>query len=242
MENIVGFIFARGGSKGIPGKNLRSLAGKPLLVHAIRCAQGCHSLERVVVSTDCPKIAEVALAHGAEVPFLRPPELASDEAPERLAWRHAIHEVEACDKNRVDVLVSIPPTCPLRLPEDIDHCVESLLESDADIMLTATQIDNNPYFNMITQDDQGRAHLVLAPEGEVLRRQDAPQVHGLTAVAYAARRDALFTYDTIFQSRASAVLIPPERAIDIDSELDLSLAELIMDRRQRPAHERRRAA
>ncbi|MCH2114554.1 MAG: acylneuraminate cytidylyltransferase family protein [Pirellulales bacterium] len=242
MENIVGFIFARGGSKGVPGKNLRSLAGKPLLVHAIHCAQACRSLQRIIVSTDCPKIAETALAHGAEVPFLRPPELACDEAPERLAWRHAILEVEARDKNRVDVLVSIPPTCPLRLPKDIDHCVDSLLESDADIMLTATEINSNPYFNMITQDDQGRAHLVLAPDGDVLRRQDAPRVHGLTAVAYAARRDALFTYDTIFQSRASAVLIPSERAVDIDTELDLSLAELIMDRRQRPDRAYRPAA
>jgi len=231
MENILGVIFARGGSKGVPGKNLRPLAGKPLIAHAIDAALSCQSLQRVVVSTDCPKIAQVALAHGAEVPFLRPAALASDTAPERLAWRHAIEEMEQLENRRIDVLTSIPPTCPLRLPSDIDHCIESLLRSDADIMLTATESSSNPYFNMITRDRRGRAQLAIEPPSEVIRRQDAPDVFDLTAVAYAARRDGLFEFESIFESRAHAVLIPQERAIDIDTEFDLQLAEFFISRR-----------
>ncbi|MCG8449788.1 MAG: acylneuraminate cytidylyltransferase family protein [Pirellulales bacterium] len=234
MENIVGFIFARGGSKGVPGKNLRPLGGKPLIARAITAGLECRSLERIIVSTDCPRIAQTAREWGAEVPFLRPAELASDTAPERLAWRHAIEQMEKLEGQRVDVLISIPPTCPLRHPEDIDQCVESLLESDADIVLTATESDSNPYFNMITRDEQGVARLAIEPQGSVVRRQDAPQVFQLTAVAYAARRDPVFAYDSIFQSRASAVLIPQERAIDIDSERDLELAEFFLSRREPP--------
>ena len=236
MENILGFIFARGGSKGVPGKNLRPLGGKPLIAHAIEAALASRYLQRVVVSTDCPRIAQVARANGADVPFLRPAELASDSAPERLAWRHALQQMEALEGEPIDIFVSIPPTCPLRLPADIDHCVESLLQSDADIMLTATETGSNPYFNMIACDEQGLAQLVIPPQSEVIRRQDAPSVYDLTAVAYAARRDPLFTYDTIFESRTRAVLVPQERAIDIDTEFDFQLAEFLLSRQQLHVH------
>ncbi|MEZ6063120.1 MAG: acylneuraminate cytidylyltransferase family protein [Planctomycetaceae bacterium] len=232
MSNTLGFVFARGGSKGVPGKNLRLLGGKPLIGHAIDAALASASLQRVVVSTDCPKIAAAARSFGAEVPFLRPAELADDQAPERLAWRHAIEEIERLDGRRIDVFVSIPATCPLRLPDDIDRCVNELLTTDADIVLTATESGSNPFFNMITIADDGAANLAMRPAGTVTRRQDAPTMYDLTAVCYAARRDSIFQHDSIFDSRARAILVPGSRAVDIDTEFDLELAEFLLNRRR----------
>jgi len=231
MVNILGCTFARGGSKGVPGKNIRMLCGQPLIGYAINAARASRFLPRQIVSTDSPEIAAVARSFGAEVPFLRPAYLATDTVPERLAWRHAITTMEELEGTRVDVLVSVPPTCPLRDPSDIDRCVEMLLESDADIVVTATEAACNPYFSMISFDDRGLARLAVAPEGLVTRRQDAPAVYDLTAVAYAARRDSVLRLDSIFHGRVKAVIIPRERAVDIDSQLDFDLAELLLQRR-----------
>ncbi len=232
MSNTLGFVFARGGSKGVPGKNLRLLGGKPLIGHAITAALAAKSLQRVVVSTDCPEIAAVARSFGAEVPFLRPAELAGDKSPERLAWRHAIEETERRDGRRIDVFVSIPPTCPLRSPDDIDRCIDELTTTDADIVLTATESGSNPFFNMITISADGAANLAMRPSGKVTRRQDAPTMYDLTAVCYAARRDPIFRHDSIFDCRARAILIPRDRAVDIDTEFDLEFAEFLLCRRR----------
>lgn len=234
MPNTLGFVFARGGSKGLPSKNLRLLSGKPLIAHAIEAALACRSLNRVIVSTDDPEIADVAAGFGAEVPFLRPAHLASDTVPERQAWRHAIEQMELLEQERVDVFVSVPPTCPLRSPSDIDRTVDALISGDADIVLTAAETDCNPYFNMITIAGDGAAELAIRPTGHIVRRQDAPTVYELTAVAYAARRDPLFQFDSIFDSRASAIEVPRERSLDIDSEYDLQLAEFLISRRETP--------
>jgi N-acylneuraminate cytidylyltransferase len=231
MEKILSCTFARGGSKGIPGKNIRILGGRPLIAHSIQCALSSRYITRQIVSTDCPEIAAVARSWGAEVPFLRPSYLATDTVPERLAWRHAIATMEELDQTRYDILVSVPPTCPLRHPEDIDRCIELLLSSDADIVVTATETSGNPYFNMITLDRDGFARLASNPDGLVTRRQDAPTVYGLTAVAYATRRDPVMTTDSYFQGRVKAVIVPQERAIDIDSPLDLEFAEFLLSRR-----------
>jgi len=229
--NIVGFVFARGGSKGVPNKNLRLLGGKPLIGHAIEAALQSRSLNRVVVSTDSLEIARVARSYGAEVPFMRPPEQASDDAPERLAWRHAIEQIEQIDGSRIDFFVSIPPTCPLRSSSDIDNAVQALADGDGDIVLSATEASCNPYFNMITIAKNGAAMLAATPESDVSRRQDAPKVYELTAVAYAARRDSIFKFDSIFECDARAIEVPVERAVDIDTEFDLKLAEFLYSQR-----------
>ncbi|MCA9062947.1 MAG: acylneuraminate cytidylyltransferase family protein [Planctomycetaceae bacterium] len=235
---LLGCIFARGGSKGVPGKNIRPLAGKPLIAHAIEAALASRSLDRVIVSTDDQHIAEVARRYGALTPFTRPQHLATDTAPERLAWRHAIEFMESHEGHEIDVLVSIPPTCPLRSPDDIDRCVDRLLSTDADIVLTVTEAHSNPWFNMIRLDEDEYAQLAIRPEQRITRRQDAPTVYDLTAVAYAARRDSVMTHDSIFDSRVRTVTVPAERAVDIDTEFDLKLAEFLLSQRM----EQRRAA
>ena len=226
-------MFARGGSRGLPNKNLRLLDGKPLIAHSIDAALASRSLDRVIVSTDSPEIASTAREYGADVPFLRPAHLATDHVMERLAWRHAIEEIERLEDRRVDVFVSVPPTCPLRLPSDIDRVIARLLESDADIALTAADCGANPYFNMITIAEDGAADLAIRPDGHITRRQDAPDVYELTAVAYAARRDGLFGHDSIFDSRTVAVTIPRERAVDIDTEFDLRMAKFLLSEQKR---------
>lgn len=224
----IGFIFARGGSKGLPRKSVKLLGGKPLIVHAIEQALASSYIKRVIVSTDCEVIARIAQKHGAEVPFMRPAELASDTAPERLAWRHAIEYVRANDKDSdFDVFVSVPTVAPLRKPEDIDACVEKLVSTDADTVFTVARTTRSPFFNMVTLDAEANARIVVPVESVFTRRQDAPACFDITPVCYASRPDAVLRHETLFGGVVKAVEVPVERAFDIDTPWDFHLVELI---------------
>lgn len=225
---VVGFIFARGGSKGLPHKNIRLLAGKPLIAYAIETAIASRLIDRVVVSTEDDEIAKIALQYGAEVPFMRPADLARDETPEWLAWQHAIRSIEETDKRKMGVFVSIPPTAPLRAVEDVDMCIRVLLESNADIVITVKQADRSPYFNMVSLAEDGSAQLVITPDRTIHRRQDAPRVYDMTTVAYAARADFVLDSCSAFEGNVKAVVVPAERALDIDTELDFRFAEFLL--------------
>ena len=233
-QYIVGFIFARGGSQGIPGKNIRLLAGKPLIAYAIETALQSGFIDRVVVSTDDEKIAQIAQDFGAEVPFVRPKELAQNKSPEWLAWQHAIRTLKEQDKYReLGVFVSIPPTAPLRATEDVDNAIQTFLESDADIVITAKKAGRHPSFNMITLDEQNCANLVLPLDKQIIRRQDALPVYDMTTVAYAANPQFIVEGKSIFDGKVKSVIIPEERAIDIDTELDFQFAEYLMTNRMK---------
>ncbi len=229
---MVGFIFARGGSQGIPGKNIRLLAGKPLIAYAIETAFENRFLNRVVVSTDDKKIARVAQDFGAEVPFIRPKELAQDDSSEWLAWQHAIRTLKEQDKGReLDVFVSIPPTAPMRAAEDVDNAIQTFLASDVDIVITAKKASRHPSFNMIILDKQNFAKLVLPLDKQIIRRQDAPPVYDMTTVAYVANPKFIMESKAVLEGRVKAVIIPEERALDIDTELDFQFAEYLMTNR-----------
>ncbi len=231
--HVVACVFARGGSKGVPRKNLRELGGRPLVVWAIDAARATRCVDRVVVSTDDVEIADVARRAGAEVPFMRPAALASDSAPEWLAWQHALRELEAGPSSRpIDVFLSVSPTAPLRAPDDLDACVEMLLAGAAqdpptDVVITVSPAQRNPYFNMVALGDAGLARIVCAGVG-VVRRQEAPVVYDMTTVAYAARARYVREASGVFAGAVRALVIPVERAIDIDTELDLRVAEAIL--------------
>jgi N-acylneuraminate cytidylyltransferase len=232
MTHVVGAIFARGGSKGLPRKNIRLLAGKPLIAYAIETARAVPAIERVIVSTDDPEIAAVAREFGADVPFMRPPELAADDTPEWIAWQHAIRELNAGESGRgVDVLVSVPTTAPLRAVDDVERCVQTLLGGDADVVITVTPSARSPYFNMVCLSE-GYARLVIPPEGAVHRRQDAPPVFDITTVAYAARADFVLRARGLFDGKVGAVVVPAERAVDIDTDLDFKFAEFLLTTRR----------
>jgi len=228
--HVVGVIFARGGSKRVPRKNLRLLAGRPLIAYAIDAAKMATSIDRVVVSTDDLEIASVAERLGAEVPFIRPAELATDDSPEWLAWQHAIRTLESAAPGRpIQVLACVPTTSPLRTSQDIDACIAALIESDADITITVTPAARNPYFNMVTVEG-GYAHLVIPPERSIHRGQDAPPVFDMTTVAYAARTDFVLRATGIFDGKVGAVVVSRARALDIDTEEELRFAEFILSR------------
>jgi N-acylneuraminate cytidylyltransferase len=221
------FIFARGGSKGLPGKNIRMLGGKPLIAHSIDIARANPRLAAVIVSTDDPAIAEAARTHGAEVPFMRPPELATDTAPEWLAWRHAV-EWYRRERGDFDIFLSLPTTSPFRRQEDVDACLD-LLAGDpaADGVITVRNAERSPSFNMVTLDAGGYAGLVIRPEGNIARRQDAPVVYDVTTVAYAVRPAYILAGERLFDGRLRVVRVPAERALDIDTPYDFMLAEAI---------------
>jgi len=233
-SGIIGFIFARGGSKGVPRKNIRPLANKPLIAYAIRAAKECRFINRVIVSTDDDEIATIARHYGAEIPFMRPADLAGDKAPEWLSWQHAISEVRKTSTMSLDVFVSIPTTAPLRSASDIDACISLLLESDADIVITVKKAERSPYFNMVNLDERGYAHVVISTEKNTTRRQDAPAVYDMTTVAYAARPDFVMRARGIFEGNVRVVVVPPERALDIDTELDFKIAEYLMKEQHDP--------
>ena len=231
QPNVVGFIFARGGSKGLPRKNIAPLAGKPLIAHAIEAARSGKWIKRVVVSTDDREIAAVARRYGAEVPFLRPAELATDTAPEALAWVHALDYVDRCSRRPVDVFVSVPATAPLRLASDVDACVEALLTSDVDLAVTVSESRRNPYFSMLKIIADGTARVVMEHDQAVFHRQDAPTTYDIVPAAYAARPAFVRRGVSVLKGRMKAVPIPNERAVDIDDDLDLQIAELLLRRR-----------
>lgn len=221
------FVFARGGSKGLPGKNIKPLAGRPLIGHSIGVARACARIETVIVSTDDPAIAEAARGQGAEVPFMRPAELASDTAPEWLAWRHAIEWFER-ERGPFDVFLSLPPTSPFRSLEDVEACIDALVSDPAaDAVITVREAERSPYFNMVSLDAKGYAGLVIPPKAGISRRQDAPQVFDITTVAYAARPAFVRRADRLFDGAVRSVQVPAARALDIDTPYDFELAQAI---------------
>jgi N-acylneuraminate cytidylyltransferase/CMP-N,N'-diacetyllegionaminic acid synthase len=229
---IVGAICTRGGSKGVPGKALRPVAGRSLLEHAVACALSCETIQRVVVSTDDAEIAASARSLGAEVPWLRPAHLATDEAPKWEVFRHLLRELETTDDEPVEVLVDLDVSVPLRAPEDVDGAVGALLESDLDLVVTAYPADRNPYFNQVEPSPDGGVRVVKRPAAPIHGRQQAPPVFNLSPAVYAIRRDALRRFGHWSEARMGIHPVPRERAWDIDDELDLRFVELLFAERE----------
>ena len=224
-QRTFAFIFARGGSKGLPGKNIKELGGIPLLAHGIRLAQAMDRVELVLVSTDDAQIAAVATQFGADV-IDRPADLATDTASEWMAWQHAIEHVRALGLN-FDIFLSLPATSPLRNEQDVCNCLDAL-QADTDVVITVTPSARSPYFNMVSTDAAGLAHVVLGT-AEFKRRQDVPPVYDITTVAYVARPDFILTHERLFEGRVRPVVIPKERSVDIDDEFDFKLAQVLLN-------------
>ena len=224
----VAFIFARGGSKGLPRKNILPLQGKPLIAYAIEHAFSVKRIQRVIVSTDCPEIAEVAKKYGAEVPFIRPADLAQDSSPEWLAWRHALDYMVKTSGGLPEVMVSVPATAPLRLPVDIDDCLDVYEKGGVDIVLTVTEAHRSPYFNMVSMSTDKTVELVCPPQKLITRRQDAPMVYDIATVCYVMNPIFVLNKNAIFEGRVKAVVIPSERALDIDTKFDFKVAEALI--------------
>lgn len=221
-------ICARGGSTGLPGKNTKILCGKPLIVHTIEQAFACAAIDRVFVSTDAPEIADVARAAGAEVPFLRPAELATNSAAKMPVIRHLVAEIERLGV-KLERIVDLDPTSPLRLLSDIEACI-ALLDANTDVVITGYPAEKNPYFNMVESKADGNIGLVKSIAGGVVARQQAPAVYAMNASVYVWHRRTL--EKGIWDGRVRLHVMPRERSIDIDTSLDFRLVEMLINERR----------
>lgn len=226
--DYVAFIFARSGSKGFPGKNLKILDGKPLIGIAIECALSVKRIKRVIVSTDAEDIATVARKYGAEVPFLRPGELAQDSTPEWHAWKHALNYLKDFEGSIPEVMVSLPTTSPLRSATDVENCINEYEKGLSDVVVTITNSHRNPYFNMVKADASGGYVLVNKPNQIINHRQSTPEIFDLATVCYVANSQFVLTNNGIFDGKVGAVKVPRERAIDIDTEFDFEMAKALI--------------
>jgi len=232
-----GVIPARGGSKGLPGKNLRRLGALSLIGHAVTSAREAKRLDRFIVSTDSAEIAAEARSHGAEVPFLRPPELASDQAGMLGVLQHAVRWLESAGV-RPDLVVTLQPTSPFRVGTDIDRTIAKVLETGADSAQTLSEASYHPFF-MKTLD--GDRTVALFPDGhKYVRRQDAPPVYQPSGSVYVTRYAVLMEQGHILGDDNRGVVQEFEASVNIDTEWDFMLAELILREGRAPLPPARR--
>ena len=223
-------ICARGGSKGVPGKNIRPLAGKPLLAHSIAQARASGLFELVAVSSDCAEILDTARTWGADLALERPAELASDTAGKLPAIRHAWLTAEQRTGARYDTLVDLDCTSPLRLPEDIAGVVRLLESGGCTNVITGAPAHRSPYFNLVEVED-GVARLSKTLARPVLRRQDAPACFDMNASIYAWTREPFLSVPFVFGPATRLYEMPRARSLDIDEEDDFTMVDLLWQRR-----------
>lgn len=227
MNNLLITICARGGSKGIKSKNIRKLAGKPLIYYTIKQATGWARGKHVVVSTDSEEIARIAKEYRAEVPFMRPQELASDIAGKVAAIKHALESSEEIFGETYDVVMDLDVTSPVRTVQDLENAYKLFLEKRPKTLFSVTPARRNPYFNMVEDIEDGKVKLCKA--GNFARRQDAPKVYDMNASIYIYDRNFLLENgNESAVSDNSIIYVMDDISIDIDSELDFKFIEFLI--------------
>jgi CMP-N,N'-diacetyllegionaminic acid synthase len=228
--NVTCVIGARGGSKGLVGKNIRPLLGKPMIAWSIEQALACPEITRVVVSTDSPQIADVAKQYGAQVPFLRPPELANDAAGKWEVWQHALRACEAHYQEPIDLFVDLDCTSPLREVEDISKAIAQFRASDMDAVFSICEAAKNPYFNML-EEENGILRICKTLPKPIVRRQDAPKVYTHVASIYVLSPAYLRSGTGLLSGRTQGYDIGADKSLDVDSQFDFELIEYLMQKR-----------
>lgn len=221
-------ICARGGSKGVKNKNIRMLLDKPLIVYSILQAKSSGLFDAVAISSDSTEIIDIAVQWGVDYAIKRPDELATDEAPKLPVIQHCVKQVEEMTNTRYDTMVDLDVTSPLRLPEDIRQAVFLLENTGVSNVITGMPARRSPYFNLVELNDSGSVRLSKTPVVPVVRRQDAPKCFDMNASIYVWQRATFFTSKTIFNSDTKLYVMPEERSIDIDSDLDLEFVEFLL--------------
>jgi CMP-N-acetylneuraminic acid synthetase len=214
-------IPARGGSKGIPRKNIKPIAGKPLIAWTIEAALRSPLLDAVVVSTEDEEIAEVARRAGAQVPFMRPAALAEDDTPGIDPVLHALEQLP-----QFDAVLLLQPTSPLRTTEDIDACLQLAAQRGAPSVVSVTEPDAHPYWTYSIGSDHRMTRLI--DSAPVSRRQDLPQVAALNGALYFAKSDWLRHNRGLIGPETLAYMMSRERSVDLDTPLDWKFAELLL--------------
>jgi N-acylneuraminate cytidylyltransferase/CMP-N,N'-diacetyllegionaminic acid synthase len=220
-------ICARGGSKGVVNKNIRPLLGKPLIAWSIAQAKASRLFKAVAVSSDSDEILEIAMDWGADLAIRRPDEMASDTAPKVPAIKHAAREAMHILELDADILVDLDATSPLRIPADIKGAVGLLEQSDCTSVITGAPARRSPYFNLVEERADGTVTL-SKPGLAVARRQDAPRCFDMNASIYVWSEPRFFSDPKVFYPDTRLYEMPETRSVDIDSELDFRLVELLM--------------
>lgn len=226
----LGLVIARGGSKGLPRKNVLPLAGRPVLVHTIEAALDCRCLARTIISSEDAEILDIARRAGCPAPFVRPADLADDRSSTVAVALHALEWLEGHERFTPDVVVLLPATTPLRSGEHIDGALATLrAHAEAEAVVAVTEPDYPPYWMLSLTD--GRLSWLFPEGGRVSRRQDLPQAYRPNGSIYAIRVPALRDQRTFYPRATRGYVMPREVSVNIDSEMDFRLAELLLAKR-----------
>lgn len=229
--NVLTVIPARGGSKGVPGKNLKPIAGKPLVAWSVESALAAKSSGTIIVTSDSDDILRAASLSPNVRALKRPAELAQDTTPIFPVYRHAVETIEKETGKPVDYLIGLEPTTPFRSPSDIDACVAKAVELKADVVTTVKHTAENPYFVLVEPRRDDPRWVEQSKKGPFTRRQDAPPVYTINGAVYVFTRAALFAIERLYDAKKLAVVeMPWERSVDIDSASDFELAEFLVSR------------
>lgn len=221
-------ICARGGSKGVKNKNIKPIHAKPLIAYTIEQAKASKMFEHIVISTDSDAIAKAAQEYGAEVFFKRDAAMASDSAGKLEVIRDAFIKSEEHYNTRFDYLIDLDATSPLRDVEDIINSFQQFLDNKNDNLITAMPSRRSPYFNLIEVDAKGKISVSKKLDTTILRRQDAPKTYDMNASIYIWKRNTILNENSVFLENTGLYIMPEERSIDIDSELDFKFVEFMM--------------
>jgi len=227
---ILGVVPARGGSKGVPKKNIHPLLGKPLIAYTIDAALLCSLITDVVCTTEDADIRRIALKCGAQVPFLRPMELATDSALAIPTIKHAVRETERIKRVKYDYVKMLQPTAPLRTSEDLTTALDKLINSDADGIISVVEVDNWHPMKMKKLKNEWLTDYQKPPV-ENPPRQLLPKVYIVNGAIYATKRDTLMQENTFKGNKCLGYIMPPERSVNIDNEVDFLIAEYYLRRR-----------
>ncbi len=220
MKDIA-FIFARGGSKGIKNKNILKFNNKPLIAHTIQGAIDSRLFDDVVVSTDDIQIAEISKSYGASVPFLRPNELANDDANELLSWKHAIENYN----EKIDRFISLPCTSPLRKFSTVNRMIEKYNTMNCDLLLGVTRSNHIPNFNIVNLSETGKLNIYNSSDDKIFRRQDAPNCFNITTYAYISNPEYILSTKSLLDGDTYGYILSKNESIDIDDIYDFRFAE-----------------
>ncbi|HHY22121.1 MAG TPA: acylneuraminate cytidylyltransferase family protein [Bacilli bacterium] len=221
-KTVLAIIPARGGSKGVPRKNIRDLAGKPLIAWTIDEAKKSKFIDRLILSSEDEEIIEVAKSYGCEVPFVRPRHLAEDTTPGIEPVLHAIKEVEG-----YDYVMLLQPTSPLRTVEDIDRCIEKIIKFNDPACVSVAEPDTSPYW-MYTLNCNDQIKPLIPQDTVAVRRQELPTVYSLNGAVYIAKTDWLRHTKSFLTEETIAYIMPRERSYDIDTEEDFQWCEWVV--------------
>lgn len=228
MSKVLCTICARGGSKGVKNKNIKEINGKPLIAYTIEQAKESGVFEHIVISTDSDDIADIAKEYGAEVFFKRSTEMASDTAGKLDVIRDAFMRSEEHYNKQFDYLIDLDATAPLRNINDIIDSFNQFLKNNNDNLITAMPSRRSPYFNLVEVNSVGKVSLSKQLDDSILRRQDAPKSYDMNASIYIWKRCSILNEKSLFLENTGLYVMPEERSIDIDTELDYKFVEFIM--------------